>query len=226
MASFKKKIKEYEEIYGDVPLEYEERLHYLLDKLKFKESEIPFLDKMYNKLRSTKKETLRFILYLIPEPSPRPRSSGLTHRFYVKGARENNNLFYEILSQIESMPLITTATEVKLISYLPTPSSMNRFEKFFAELGYVHALSIPDWDNLAKTYCDMIQKNLLINDSLIWKGESTKFYSIKPRIDLELTFARSYDCTYNRKRMENSKVYLEADKEKFDKSLETVLRLS
>lgn len=225
MASMKKKIEEYEKIYGDVPSDERERLHYLLQQLKFRVSELPFIDDMYKKLQKMKKETYRFILYLIPEPSPRPRTSGRTHKFYVKGAKDNNTLFYEILQLIEELPLITTSTEIKLVSYLPTPKSMNRFEKFFAELGYVHALTIPDFDNLAKTYCDMIQKNLLINDSLIWKGESVKFYSIKPRIDLQISFFESYDCTYNRKRMESSKVYMEEDKTRFDQALETVLRL-
>ena len=106
------------------------------------------------------------------------------------------------------------------------PSAMNRYERFFAELGYIKPLSVPDWDNLAKTYTDMVQKGLILNDSLIWKGESIKFYSVKPRIDLSITYTKSYDCTYNRKHVEKSQFYLAEDKERFDSSLRTVLSLN
>lgn len=219
------KKEDYNSRYGDIPTEEDERMNYLLDILKFKKSDFDFINKMYRLLKSIQSNTYKFTLYLTPEPCPRPRYSKKFHSFYVKGAKENQELFREIVNAVGGLPKITTATKIKIVSYLPTPSGMNRFEKYFAELGLVHTLSIPDWDNLAKTYCDMIQNNLLINDSLIWSGKSVKHYSIKPRIEIEVSYAEAYDCTFNRKRIESSRHYNELIQDRFEIELETVLEL-
>lgn len=223
--TFKQKVELYQKLYGEVPEDYDTRMKVLTEMLKFREKEIPFLSSMHEKLTNMKTEKLRFILYLVPEPTPRPRTRFNTKRFYVKGAKDNNDLFGEIMKSMEDMYLITTATKVKVINYLPTPSGMNRYERFFAELGLTKALTTPDWDNLAKAYCDMIQKNLLINDSLIWKGTSVKYYSIKPRIDLTIEYDKAYDCKFNRKKIEDSKYFKEEDSARFNNALDTVLKL-
>lgn len=220
-----KKQDEYNSRFGDIPSEEDERVNYLLKSLNFKKDDFRFIDKMYRLLKSISYNTYKFTLYLTPEACPRPRYSKKFHSFYVKGAKENQQLFREIVNVVGGLPTITTATKIKIVSYLPTPSAMNRFEKYFAELGLVHALSIPDWDNLAKTYCDMIQNNLLINDSLIWSGKSMKYYSIKPRIEMEVSYAEAYDCTFNRKRIQSSRQYNDLIQDRFETELETVLEL-
>lgn len=225
MASFKQKTELYKKTYGKVPEDYDDRMLLLLEHLRFREKELPFIKEMHKKLLNMKTEKLRFVLYLIPEPTPRPRTTFNTRTFYVKGAKDNNDLFAEIMGAIEDMYLITTATKITVENYLPTPSGMNRFERFFSELGLVKALTTPDWDNLAKAYCDMIQKNLIINDSLIWSGTSIKKYSIKPRIDLTIEFDKNYDCTFNRKKVELSKYYLQENRSRFNESLKTILKL-
>ena len=219
------KQDDYASRFGNIPTDADDRLAFLINNLKFKRSEITFISEMYDKLRSIPCNTYRFTLYLTPEACPRPRYSQRFHRFYVKGARENQELFRQIVETVGGLPMITTATQIKIISYLPTPKSMNRFEKYFAEIGLVHALSIPDWDNLAKTYCDMIQNNLLMNDSLIWNGQSIKYYSIKPRIEIEVSYSEAYDCTFNRRKVESSKYYSENIRDRFNTQLETVLEL-
>ena len=61
----------------------------------------------------------------------------------------------ENLSEFE---LITTACKFYCDCYFPIPKSMTKNEKLRAELKLVNHLSKPDWDNLGKTYSDMIQK--------------------------------------------------------------------
>lgn len=225
MLSFKKKIELYAKMFGDIPEDYEERMGLLLQTLKFKEKELPFIEKVHKKLTNIKTEKLRFILYMVPDPTPRPRTRFASRRFYVTDAKNNNDLFKEILKSIEQIPIITTACKITVHNYLPTPSGMNRTERFFAELEMIRATSTPDWDNLAKAYCDMVQKNLLLNDSLIWCGTSIKHYSIKPRIDLTFEYDSAYDCTFNRRKVESSKYYNETDETKFDQCLKTILKL-
>jgi len=220
-----KKHNDYESNYGNIPNEETERMIYVFEVLNIKNKELPFINKMYNLLKHIPKNTYRFVLYLIPEASPRPRYSTRFHKFYVKNAKENNRLFHEIVETVGDLPMITTATSIKIITYLPIPSNMNRFEKYFAELGLIHPVSIPDWDNLAKTYCDMIQNNILLNDCLIYSGETIKQYSFKPRIEIIITYDKAYDCTFNKKKIESSKYFTDEIKEKFDLQLETVLKL-
>ena len=227
MYPLSKKMKEYVRKYGDVPFSDEERLALLIEKLQLKNTECGNLKKCFRKLRSIKQDSYRFILYLTPEPAPRPRLMGNTRHFYVRGARDNNEVFRAIVDEADFLPMITTPASMKLVSYLPIPSAMNRYEKFFAEMGYIRPVSTPDWDNLAKAYCDMIQKHLLVNDSLIWKGESVKFYSVKPRIDLQISFDLAYDCQFNHRKITSSKFYTESEyQDRFMEKLQIVLDLN
>ena len=215
----------YEEKYGGIPINEDERIAYLLESLDFKKSDFKFIHKMYNALRRLTTHSYKFTLYLVPEASPRPRYSMKYHKFYVKNARENSELFQEIVDAVGELPMISTATSIVIDNYLPIPKTMNKFEKYFAEIGLIKAISIPDWDNLAKTYCDMIQKSLIVNDMIIWSGTSTKRYSIKPRIEITVTYEDTYDCKFNKNKIEKSKSFLAIDQTKFDKELESVLDL-
>ena len=225
MATFKQKVSDYRDKYGNIPEEYEERFKLLLSLLKFKPKETEHIKKLYTKLMKRETETMRFELYMMPEPCPRPRTTFNTRRFYVMGAADNNALFKDIVKTIGELPIITTACRVNSWSYLPTPSAMNRYEKFFAELGLLRVTVDPDWDNLAKAFCDMIQKNLILNDSLIFKGMSEKRYSMKPRIEIEIEYDLEYDCTYNKKKIINSKSYQDVDRSRIDDMIEAIVKL-
>ena len=78
---------------------------------------------------------------------------------------------------------------------------MRENEKILAEMGYIRPISKPDWDNVGKTYSDMIQGTLLFDDSLIIEGISRKFYSIKPRIEIKIEYMKKYDSLYNTNKM-------------------------
>lgn len=63
------------------------------------------------------------------------------------------------------------------------------------------------WDNLGKTYSDMLQDVLFLNDNIIQTGIVEKYYSLKPRIELFISYQDDFDSNFNRKRIENSKAY-------------------
>ena len=79
---------------------------------------------------------------------------------------------------------------------------MTVYEKIFAELGLIRPIAKPDWDNLGKTYSDMIQGSLLYDDELIVEGISRKFYSMKPRIEISISYMKDIDCKFNKKKIE------------------------
>jgi Holliday junction resolvase RusA-like endonuclease len=188
--------KEYQQLYGNIPESYEERLEYLLNTLTIKNKSV------YDKIKSIiniKWKSTSFVIYLLPKATPRPRRS-FNGIFYVKGAKDNKDLFRKYIIDINP-EIIYTPIKFSCISYFPIPKSMNSVEKVCAELGFIRPISKPDWDNIGKTYCDMIQDLLIYDDSLIIEGTSKKYYSVKPRIEITLSWMKDFDSDFNKKKM-------------------------
>ena len=51
----------------------------------------------------------------------------------------------------------------------------------------------------------MIQNLLIYDDSLIVEGISKKFYSVKPRIEITLSYMEDFDSQFNKKKILNQK---------------------
>jgi Holliday junction resolvase RusA-like endonuclease len=190
--------RDYIDQYGDIPSDYDGRLNHLLGTVDLSKTRISVFDKI-KKILSIKWKTTSFTIYLLPKATPRPRvgSAGI---FYVKGAKDNKDFLKKYI--IDQNPeIIFTPVKFTCISYLPIPKTMSSVEKVAAELGFIRPISKPDWDNVGKAYCDMIQGMLIYDDSLIVDGVSKKFYSVKPRIEITLSWMEDFDSDFNRKKM-------------------------
>ena len=207
--SYKRQIEEYNEKYGDIPINEDEILKYLENKLKLKEKDFKAIEEQNKYVESIPWETLKIVLPIVPNPSPRPRYSGSNGCFYVTGAAENKKLLKYYLEK--KYGIIYTQTYFDLTTYLPTPvSSMNRLEVYRAEQKMIAPMPNPDWDNLGKTYSDMIQKILILNDNIITKGLVEKYYSVKPRVEISIKYQLGFDSKFNKKRIIRSKSFKEA----------------
>lgn len=192
--------KEYNKLYGDIPKYNNERIDYLLKDTNLKRNKLKVYDEI-QRINSIKWKKKSFTLYIIPKATPRPRS-GKNGIFYVKGSSDNKKFFKEFIKDKE-LEIINTPCKIECISYLPISKSMNSVNKILAELGFIRPISKPDWDNLAKAYCDMIQGYLLEDDALIIEGISKKYYSIKPRVEITIEWMESFDCKYNEDKIIN-----------------------
>lgn len=201
----KKIIDKYTKEYGHIEKDYIQRFINLLDDKKIKTKEIKTIRKKTKNILGIRKNKLSFVIYLEPKPTPRPRM-GFSGVFYVKGAKDNHKLFKRFADHIGELPLITTATKMTIDTYLPI-KGMNRIDSILAELRLIRPLSKPDWDNLGKTYSDMINETLLLEDSLVVDGRTRKFYSAKPRIEITMEYQDKYDSLYNKRKVESWKVY-------------------
>lgn len=190
--------KEYNELYGNIPRDSMDRIDFMLKDKKLNRYKLKVYD-VIHKIMNIKWKTLSYTIYLVPKATPRPRS-GKNGIFYVKGASDNKKFFQQNLIN-QDIPLITTPTKFHCVSYLPIPNSMNPVEKICAEMGFIHPVSKPDWDNIGKAYCDMIQDILLYDDSLIIEGTSIKKYSIKPRIEITISYMEDYDSVFNKQKI-------------------------
>lgn len=207
----KKEIKEYQEKYGHVPNNFFERFEYVLEKLNLKKKDIEKVQEGIKKLIKAKWDELNFVIYFTPQSTPRPRS-GRGGRFYVKGAADNSRAFKEFITESEhDFGIITTPCILQVDVYMPTPNGMNRTEKILSELKLIRPIVKPDWDNIGKTYSDMIQKHLLMEDCTIIDGRTRKFYSAKPRVEIKLRYMRKYDCKFHKRKIESWKTYKELE---------------
>lgn len=195
--------KEYEEEYGDIPKDSYGRLDYLLSNIKSTKSVKGKIIHIMREIRSIPWDTVEYVIYLVPKSTPRPRTSFRNH-FYVSGASDNKKIFKNFYDANPDLGVITTPCKFYCTAYLPIPKSMKISEQILAELGYIRPITKPDFDNLVKTYTDMIQGTLLYDDSLIIEGTSKKYYSIKPRIEIKIEYMKSHDSEYNRKKMEKA----------------------
>lgn len=195
---------DYEEKYGHIPDTKEDILQYIQDNFKINNEKYLAEKK---KIESIKWREIKFTIPLVPKASSRPRYSFTAQHFYVPHAAKNKRL---IEKYIDYNGIIYTKTQIDITTYLPIPkSSMKAHEILLAEEGLIEPINTPDWDNLSKTYCDMIQGILIINDNIITRGMLEKKFSLKPRIEITLRYQETFDSDFNKKRMSNTKAYKE-----------------
>lgn len=192
---------EYERLYGDIPDDYEGQMKYLRSKYRVNDAKVEELRSQIKNLTWT---DLNFSLPLIPKPASRPRESSDGH-FYVPGAAVHRKY---VQALIEYEGIAFTECKIYIDIYIPIPeSSMTVSEIILAQEGLIRPISGGDWDNFAKTYCDSIQNLLIINDNIIVDGSCSKHYTIKPHVDIFLSYLNDFDCKYNKRKVTSSKSY-------------------
>lgn len=200
----KKKLKEYEEKYGHIPTDFFERFSYLMELKNIKPKDLEHIKNMIKYIKSIPMKEISFVFYFTPDATPRARYSRFTRAFYVKNALDYKTIFREFIDSCEDIDkFITTPCEFYCTTYKPTPKAMNRYEHLLAEMELIPDISKPDWDNLGKTYSDMVQQRLIIDDAVICKGCVEKKYSIRPRIEIRIKYYTKHGSTYNQTKINN-----------------------
>ena len=205
MASMKQKQKEYIAKYGDIPLNYNERLKYMCNMFNISHDEmIDILKERDRRLHALYYTTIKIVLNVVPEGAKRPRyrfvnrgnlinaaitDPGFIH-VYSPGAAANHDYMKRLVDQeiVQLNHLICTPCDVHFKAYFPTPKSFTKQEAFMAEFGLDRPIVKPDWDNIGKLYSDMYNSNIWIDDALTIRGVVDKFYSILPRVEIDLSY--------------------------------------
>ena len=204
--SRKQKADEYEAKYAGIPVDYNKRIEYLYDKLHITGSvAFDIAMKRAEMMRSLQYHDITIILFEVPEGSPRPRfrivnrqnlanmaieNPSFVHVYSITGAEDNKYMRRLIdsgeLNQLNS--LIYTPCSVDICAFMKTPSSYNRVDTVLAEMGLHRPITKPDFDNIAKKYSDMFNKNVWLDDTLVVDGAIHKYYSILPRVEIRLKY--------------------------------------
>ena len=195
----RKILAEYEAEYGAIPINDLERMVDFVEKNPLNRGK-KTIDDEIKRIHDIHWKKIDFVLYMVPKATPRPRSNFRSHIFYVSGSKENKEIFASEFAECD-IPMIITPMIFSSRTYLPIPKSMTKIEQVLAELGFIRPISTPDWDNLAKTYTDMMKSTLIYDDALIIDGRLSKFYSWKPRIEITIKYMEEYDCEFNKNKM-------------------------
>jgi len=223
MKSRKEKMIEYNKKYGHIPKDYIERLNWMYDTLKIdddKSNEI--LQARANYINSTYFETIRMILYEIPEYTPRPRarlinkagilnSVGTNSFIQVYSITGKSNKEYMAMFKKENLSyleqLLYTPCDIEYRVYFPTPSYYNKTQIFLAEIGLDRPLIKPDFDNIEKSYSDAFTDNIWIDDIVVVDATLRKYYSILPRVEIDLKYSNQLCNIHQYKAMIKRKDY-------------------
>ena len=209
MAKTKKrdeKALDYEKRFGDIPKDYLERCNWLYDELKINDTKADTMIEKYKRMQEEMYYTEIFIvLYEMPEGSPRPRfrlinrsnlanaalsNPNFVHVYSITGA-EDNKFMNRLMTQEDFINLehiIYTPCNLIYSAFLKTPGYYNAVDTYLAELGYERPITKPDWDNIGKKYSDMSNSNLWLDDNLVIDGTVKKYYSVLPRIEIQLRY--------------------------------------
>lgn len=199
--------------FGDIPVDFNERLSWLYDKLKITDKQaFDILNKKDLMMDALEYYGTQIVLFEIPEGSPRPRfrivnranisnmaiaNPSFVHVYSLTG-KEDNTFMRRLMTQEDFNALdkmICTPANVDIHVFFKTPSYYSKEDTMLAEIGIHRPIFKPDWDNIGKKYSDMFNANVWLDDNLVIDGAVHKYYSVLPRIEIRL---RYLNMVYNK----------------------------
>ena len=218
MKNKKEKILEYQEKYAHIPKNYTERLEYLYETLGINDKKSDeILQARAAFINSTYYQTIRMVFYEVPEYTPRPRAR-IVNRSGIINAVTGNNSFIQVYSITgrqnreymkmytqqnlqELQQLLCTPCDIEYNVYFPTPSYYNKTQIFLAEIGLDRPMIKPDFDNIEKSYADSFTGNIWIDDIVVVDATFHKYYSILPRVEINLKYSNQLYNSHQYKAM-------------------------
>lgn len=216
---------EYNQKYSHIPRDYVERLEYLYETLGIddvKSDEILAARDKY--ISSTYFETIRMVIYEVPEYTPRPRARLINRKGVLNSIGTNSfiqvysitgraNKEYMKMFKQENLPyldqLLCTPCDIEYRAYFPTPSYYNKTQIFLAEIGVDRPLIKPDFDNIEKSYSDAFTGNIWIDDIVVVDATFRKYYSVLPRMEIDLKYSNQLCNQYQYKAITKRKDFTE-----------------
>ena len=216
---------EYDQKYGHIPRDYVERLNYLYDTLGIDDVKSEqILKARADYINSTYFETIRMIMYEVPEYTPRPRARLINRKGILNSIGTNSfiqvysitgraNKEYMAMFKQENLAyleqLLCTPCDIEYRAYFPTPSYYNKTQIFLAEIGLDRPLIKPDFDNIEKSYSDAFTGNIWIDDIVVVDATLRKYFSVLPRVEIDLKYSNQLCNQHQYKAMIKRKDYTE-----------------
>jgi Holliday junction resolvase RusA-like endonuclease len=227
MATRKQKMDLYEQQFGHIPKDFDERLSYMYDEYKLNEKKAQAIIEARNrKLNDLIFHHIKLVLYEVPEGAKRPRARVTRTNFpsmaianpsmihiYSPNAKEDNLYMRRLMDDeiIQLNQLINTPIMVHYNTFLKTPSSWNTETTFLSEIGLDRPITAPDWDNIGKKYSDMTNANIWLDDAFVIRGIVDKYCSILPRIEIDIYYLNMLYNRYQYNQVIRRKEFIESN---------------
>lgn len=201
----KEKKNLYNENYGHIPIDFNERLEWMFDyhSLSKKKCE-EIINKRDAMMNSLHYYNLNIVLFEEPEGAKRPRFRLINRKNFANQAIKNPNFVHVYIPNakadhthmrrlceqelVELSNLICTPCMIEHRTYHKIPSSFSITDTFLSEIGLIRPVTKPDWDNIGKKYSDMANHNIWLDDSFVIRGVVDKFYSVLPRVEISIKY--------------------------------------
>ena len=213
IKSRKQLMKEYKSEYGNVSNDAYERIRFFLgDKCNEK------LFKSVNMRINESKKKLKYYqikmtFYEEPTQSHRPRANYMRHGLYVPNAKENLEYMKNFINNLkEEIKIVTTPMRVDLIAYYPMPKNIKPEEVVLYETEHDMAVGKPDFDNVLKAYVDMIRESIILDDDIVSESYFKKYFSLKPRVILTITYTNGYVSEHTYKKITSRKAFKDLER--------------
>ena len=208
IKSRKQREKDYELNYGDISNDVYDRLQFFLGD-KFDEI---LLENAKKRIKEAKEKIqynqIKITFYEEPIGSHRPRVNYHTRGLHVPMAKENLIFMQNFVNSLkEEIKLISTPMRVDLIAYFPMPNNLKPIEVVLYETEHDMAIGKPDFDNILKAYVDMIRESIILDDDIVSESYFKKYYSLKPRVILTLTYTNGFVSEYTYKKLISRKSF-------------------
>jgi Holliday junction resolvase RusA-like endonuclease len=222
--SYNEKLEaDYEENYGDIPHDYNERLRYMIDKYHVTPYMMDrIIEKKRNMMANMQFYDYMVVEYAVPRIKKRPRMRILRNNYmdaakinpsmvqvYSPNARDDFNSMHRLIGdELDALHLfIQTPCTIVINAYEKTPTAFSTTDKILAEYGIIPNISHNDYDNMLKSTSDRLNANLWLDDSLVISGTINKLYSILPREEIYIKYLNVAATPYQYHNIINRKTY-------------------
>ena len=127
-----------------------------------------------------------------------------THRVLLMDSDASAEYLTKNFSDAQTQNILNTINK-KIHSIANSPDFTD--ETFMAEIGLNRSLVKPDFDNIEKLYADMYNSNVWIDDALTIDATIGKYYSILPRVEIDLKYLNAVFCKQQFDNISNRKDY-------------------
>lgn len=215
MGKFKIKTRkqrnlEYGEKFSQVSNDTWERLSdYLGDFLNEKTLQASIDRKKYIKEHMTYSE-INIVFFEEPIQTHRGRYNSFTKSIHSPNAKDNFKAVEALVKDVkDQLKIVCTPMHVSLTAYHRMPEGLHPVEVILFETCQDFAACDPDFDNILKAYCDMVQTNIILNDDLVCSSTFEKYYSLKPRVELVIKYPDKFASKYTYNRIISRKSFKE-----------------
>ncbi len=129
------------------------------------------------------------IKLIIPGPpcaKQRPRMTKQGHTYTPKETINAETLIKQLYITEHFNKQLNGALELSVFAYFPIPKSANKKQREAMLKGDIRPTKKPDWDNVGKLVSDALNGLAYHDDSSIVAAHVYKWYSDKPRVEVEI----------------------------------------